>query len=63
MEFTQEMPLLLMQRDNQRALVVHHEDVYGNTFESIREVNVDEVVRSRGPVKICKKAKKESQND
>ena len=60
MEYTQEMRLLLMQKDNQRALVAHYEDVYGNTFESIREVNLDEVIRSRGPVKICRKAKKET---
>ena len=60
MEYTQEMRLLLMQKDNQRALVAHYEDVYGNTFESIREVNLDKVIRSRGPVKICRKAKKET---
>jgi len=63
MEYSQEKPLLLMQRDNQRALVAHYEDVYGNVFKSIREVNFNEVIRSRGLVKICKKAKKESQND
>ena len=54
MEYTQEMRLLLMQRDNQRTLVAYYEDIYGNTFESIREVNLDEVVRSRGPTKIRK---------
>jgi len=63
MEYTQEMRLLLMQKDNQRALVAYYEDVYGNRFESIREVNVHEVVRSRGPIKIRKMAEKESQND
>jgi len=51
-EYTQEMRLLLMKNNNQRALVAYYEDVYGNRFESIREVNLHEVVRSRGPIKI-----------
>lgn len=41
--YTREMRLLLMQRGNQMALVAYYKDVYGNPFESSREVRVGAV--------------------
>ena len=41
MGYTRETQLLLEQRGDHRALVAYYKDVYGNPFESSREVSVD----------------------
>lgn len=55
--YTHEMRLLLMQRGNQMALVAYYKDVYGNPFESIREVSVGAV--HPDPLKVRRLPKKE----
>jgi len=41
MGYAHEERLLLEQRGNHSALVAYYKDVYGNLFESVREVSVD----------------------
>ena len=60
--YTPERRLLLMQRGNQMALVAYYKDVYGNPFESIREVSLGVV--NPGLLKVRPLPKKELiQND
>lgn len=52
--YTDEMRLLLQQRGNHRVLVAYYKDLYGNLFESIREVSVNKGIRrvNIGPLKV-----------
>jgi hypothetical protein len=61
MGYTHEMRLLLMQRGSHRALVAYYKDVYGNPFESIREVSVnkDKDAVNIDPLKVRPLSKKE----
>ncbi len=63
MGYTDEVRLLLEQRDNCRALVVYYKDVYGNSLESIREVSVnkDKGTVNISPLKISPLSKKGDQ--
>lgn len=61
MGYRREMPLSLRQRGEHKALVVRYKDVYGNLFESSREVtfNKEKSACSIGPLKIRKIAEEE----
>ena len=62
MGYTREMPLSLQQRGEHKALVAYYKDVYGNPFESIREVSInkDKVAVNIGPLKVSPLPKKGS---
>ena len=65
MGYTREMRLPLEQRDDHRALVVYYKDVYGNLFESSREVSVEKGKKmvNIGPLKVHPLRKKEHSSD
>jgi len=58
---THEMRLFLEKRDDHRALIAYYEDVYGNIFESSREVSVSKEKNRLeiGPLKVRKLSKEE----
>jgi len=59
MGYTHEMRLSLEKRDDYMVLVAYYKDVYGNPFESIREVSVDREAVNIGALKISQLPKKE----